>query len=200
MDNESCEICVRWRSTYQTPMYTYNRNLPAPPIYRIIRNRGASCSSIFHPDRCCWMGQAGFGLVIRKYDATVVVVLVQVERNHACTLAGCGRSRRYVIHPWIRNVFVFAVGGAGDDDVLPATESCIAFTIAVSYLKRYYRGLCPRIRLGLRSSHQLGNRGKLEVENAIITSGSLRGWNKGRKITFQVYQTANIGRGRSIDR
>jgi hypothetical protein len=47
---------------------------------------------------------------------------------------------------------------------------------------------------------ELENRGKLEVENAIITRGSLRGWREGRKITFQVYQPANIGHERSIDR
>lgn len=47
---------------------------------------------------------------------------------------------------------------------------------------------------------ELENRGKLEVESAIIASDSLRAWSEGSKIAFQVYRTANIGCGRSIDR
>jgi hypothetical protein len=85
------------------------------------------------------MGQAGLGLAMREYGATVVVVLMLVEGSQTYTpLAGRVRKKQALRDSSLdTEPPCFAVGGADNDDVPPATASYIAFAVAVLCLKRY---------------------------------------------------------------
>lgn len=72
------------------------------------------------------MRQAGFGLAMREYSATMKVVLMLVEGSHTYTLALAGRVRKKQA---LRDSSLdtkppcFAVGGADNDNIIHSIRS-----------------------------------------------------------------------------
>jgi len=66
------------------------------------------------------MAQTGFGLAMREYGATVVVVLVLVERSHPYIRVGRVRKKQALRDLSLHTEpLCFSVGGAADDDDEP---------------------------------------------------------------------------------